>query len=97
MKTKKTLTIMPAMALLPAGPGKCQICAVDHPPTDPHDAQTLYYGMRFLIKYGRDVTWADAMAHCSPEVIKAWRSELRKIKRWSQPARGIKPIAEVCE
>lgn len=64
------------MRLLGPAPHKCQTCAVEHPPDDPHDAQSLYYQMAFYQKNGRWPTWKDALAHCSPEMRAAWREGL---------------------
>lgn len=63
-------------AILPPAPGKCAWCAVEHDPGDPHNAQSLYYGVVFLNTYGRSPTWADATAHCTPELRQVWREEL---------------------
>ena len=94
MATKKNLLqeAEPAhMMLLPAKKGHCQVCAVQHPPEAPHNAQSLFYGMRFKGKYGRDVTWADAVAHCPDEVQNVWEAELRKRKAWTETP---SPISE---
>jgi hypothetical protein len=52
-----------SMMLLPPPPGHCRICGTRHDPDDPHDATSLFWGMRFRMRYGRDGTWADACAH----------------------------------
>lgn len=62
--------------LLPCVPGVCQACAVDHPPEQPHNQQSLYWQYHFYGEHGRWPTWADAMAHCSEEIQTAWRQEL---------------------
>lgn len=62
--------------LLPAPPDKCQECAVDHLPDQPHDAQSLYYQYHFYFQNQRWPTWGDAMAHCPDEVKTAWREAL---------------------
>jgi len=64
------------MTLLPPAPHLCQECATDHEPHLPHNAQSLFYGMKFKIEHGRDPTWADAMAHCSDEMKKLWTEAL---------------------
>lgn len=74
------------MFLLPPRPGVCQICAHDHPPDAPHDAQSLYYQQRFYLEQGRWPTWKDAIKHCAPEVQAAWEAELRKRGAWTEPA-----------
>lgn len=77
--------------LLPPKKGLCQVCAVDHPPENPHNAQSLYYGMRFKMLHGRDVTWADAVAHCGEPMREIWERELRRLNAWTEAA---VPIAE---
>lgn len=84
---------MGKMMLLPPADGKCRICAVDHGPTLPHNYQSLFYQVRFRARYGRDGTWADAIAHCpaaEQEFIKDW---LVAKGHWTEPADG-KVIAE---
>lgn len=65
--------------LLPPAPGLCQECAVKHEPEQPHNQRSLYYQYRFYRKNGRWPTWADALAHCSPEVVDAWIDELGRM------------------
>lgn len=69
--------------LLPPRPGVCQTCAMDHPPTDPHNQQSLYYQYAFRETHGRWPTWKDAIAHCSPKLKEFWESELRRAGAWS--------------
>lgn len=76
------------MMLLPCSPDVCQYCAVDHPPGQPHNAQSLYYQYHFYGRHGRWPTWADAVAHCEPAVRAAWELALRRKKAWSEPAEG---------
>lgn len=64
--------------LLPPSKDKCQECAVDHPPHYPHDATSLYYGVKFKMDHDRAHTWEDAMAHCSDGMKKFWEHELSK-------------------
>lgn len=64
------------LTLLPPHPGTCHACAVAHEPDQPHNAQSLYYQVRFRMEFGRPPTWADAMAHCSESVQSAWRAAL---------------------
>ena len=64
--------------MLPAAPGACPVCAGDHAPEQPHNQQSLFYQMSFYKQHGRFPTWADAMAHCTPEVQDAWRTALRE-------------------
>lgn len=53
------------MMLLPPAEGHCRICAVKHGPQEAHNAHSLFYGMRFKMRYGREGTWADAVANCT--------------------------------
>lgn len=70
-----------AFGLLPAAPGKCPECAVEHPPECPHNQQSLFYQYQFYNEHGRWPTWEDAMAHCDEAMKDVWRRELK--------ARGI--------
>lgn len=65
--------------LFPAKPGTCPECAVGHPPTHPHDQQSLFYQYAFYAKHGRWPTWEDAMAHCPAGIQELWREELTKL------------------
>ena len=77
--------------LLPPKKGLCQVCAVEHPPEDPRNAESLYYAIRFKMLHGRDVTWADAVAHCGEAMRAFWERELRRSGSWTEAA---VPIAE---
>jgi hypothetical protein len=59
-------------------PGTCPECAVAHDPQQPHDWQSLAYQYKYYDRHGRWPTWADAMAHCSPEVKALWRDALKE-------------------
>jgi hypothetical protein len=77
LETGKVTQVQPgSMTLLPPAPGKCQECAVEHEPDQPHDQQSLYYQMAFKARHGRWPTWSDAMAHCTPKVQRLWRETL---------------------
>jgi hypothetical protein len=78
--------------LLKPSPDKCPICAVKHEPHLPHNAQSLYYQYRFYGVRGRWPTWADACAHCTPEMIEFWKEKLAL--NWTEPENGEKPIAD---
>ncbi|MGI6234465.1 MAG: hypothetical protein ACOYI6_04320 [Christensenellales bacterium] len=65
------------MRILPPGPGKCPVCAVEHDAQQPHDAQSLYYRMKFRQQHGRFPTWWDAMAHCDQATKDLWLDELK--------------------
>lgn len=60
------------MRILPPGPGKCPICAADHPAEFSHNRDSLYYQMRFRQENGRFPTWKDAAAHCTEEIKRQW-------------------------
>jgi hypothetical protein len=49
-----------------------------------------FYGIR-----GRWPTWADAVAHCTPEVQQAWKQRIEAMfpGKWSEPPDG-EPIAD---
>jgi len=81
------------LSLLPPKKGVCQLCAYDHERQDPHNKQSLYYCMRFLMAHGRNPTWADAVAHCTQDVRENWRTVLKKRDKWSQPEG--EPIMEI--
>lgn len=67
-----------SMTLLPPAPHLCQECAVDHEADHPHNAQSLYYQMKFKMEHGREATWWDAMSHCEPETQRLWMEGLRR-------------------
>lgn len=79
LRTGKETPTEGQVFLLGPKPGVCQQCAVDHRPTEPHNAQSLAYQYWFYNENGRWPDWRDAMAHCSPEIQKHWRSELAKL------------------
>lgn len=64
-------------AILPPNPDVCQACATKHEPAEPHNLWSLYYKVKFHQDNGRYPTWADALAHCTPEMQEAWKVELR--------------------
>ncbi|MHB9144678.1 MAG: hypothetical protein ACYC5Y_05005 [Symbiobacteriia bacterium] len=65
-----------AFALVAPPPNVCQECAVEHDPEMPHNQQSLFFQYKFFNAHGRWPTWADAMAHCAPEMQTAWREAL---------------------
>lgn len=67
-----------ALGLLPAPGGTCEACAVAHPVEQPHNQQSLFYQYSFYNEVARWPTWADAMAHCKPEVQSYWAESLAK-------------------
>ncbi len=82
------------MMLMPPKEGHCRICAVAHEPELPHNAQSLFFAMRFQMRYGRQGTWADAIAHCSDEMQDLWRQALKEMGAWSEPPAGVEVISE---
>lgn len=84
------------MQFLPPPKEACQLCAHKHEADKPHNLQSLFYAMRFQVAHGREATWADAIAHCTPAVQTFWRESLTKMSQWSQPPEGVPPIAEPC-
>lgn len=64
------------MFLLPPAPHLCQDCAAQHAPDQPHNAQAMFYQVKFQMEHGRAPTWADAYAHCAPGLQAAWRAAL---------------------
>lgn len=86
--------------VLPPAPGKCRSCAVEHDDMQPHDATSLYYQILFTNTHGRSPTWADAMAHCEPEVKEGWTKYLNSIGfdiNSTQVRGGIKSKEELDE
>ncbi len=71
------------MQLLPGAPGTCPMCAVAHRPEDPHDAQSLFYRMRFYQTHGRWPRWSDALMHCGERTTWNWVGELRRRGLWT--------------
>jgi hypothetical protein len=80
--------------LLPPADGKCRICAAEHKPESPHDGTSLFYHTRFNMRYKRPATWADAIAHCSPEMRAVIATFLAGKGLWTEPPAGVKPISE---
>jgi len=67
---------MPKLQLLSPAPDRCPHCAVQHPPEDPHDATSLFYGVWFKQQHGRSPTWADAIDHCDERTKALWTEGL---------------------
>ncbi len=68
-----------SMMLLPPLPHKCQTCATLHEPHLPHNAQSLYYQMKYKMETGKEPNWKTAMSHCSTEMKKIWLAHLKDI------------------
>jgi hypothetical protein len=74
----------------------CQVCAHKHDPLLPHNVQSLYYQYAFYGALGRWPTWADAAAHCDPELAKRWRVALEDTgHKWSRPPDGFLPVRDL--
>lgn len=76
------------LQMLPPAEHLCPICAVEHEADLPHNAQSMYYQMRFKEHHGRHPTWADASAHCSTEMRSLWKEELLLRGAWTEPEDG---------
>lgn len=80
--------------VLPAKPGTCVHCATEHDEHGPHNLWSLFYGTRFLQKWGRNPTHADCAAHLTPERRRAYRRVLGNMGiEWTLPTDGD-PIRE---
>lgn len=80
--------------LLPPPIAACPVCAMPHTPGEAHNADSQYYKLRFAILHGRPPSWADAIAHCTPQIRDKWTRELLLVGVWSEPAAGKQVIAE---
>ena len=87
-------SVQGVMMLMPPPEGHCRICAMKHDPNVPHNGLSLFYGMRFKMRYGREGTWADAIAHCDEQTQEFWKLRLIERGAWTEPAEGIDPIKE---
>ena len=83
------------MMLLPPPKDSCPVCARKHDPHLPHDATTMYHQYRFYGIRGRWPSWADAAAHCAPDVIEAWKQAMAmQGVKWTEPEDSSEPIAD---
>ena len=81
------------MTLLPAAPGTCVHCATAHGENDPHNFQSIFYAVRFNMKWGRSPTHADCVAHLSEEIKQRYRQVLPEFGvEWGEPI--AEPYAE---
>lgn len=82
---------------LPAKAGTCVHCATEHGKDDPHNFQSIFWGIRFKMRWGRDPTHADCVAHLSPRIQTAYREVLllRYDIEWTEP-KG-EPVSEPYE
>jgi hypothetical protein len=60
------------MRLIPPGPDRCQVCAVDHKPYEPHDPDSLYWCMTRASEGKPPPTWTEALEHCSLKMREVW-------------------------
>jgi hypothetical protein len=81
--------------LMPPRPGTCEVCGREHDPQLPHDAQQLYYQYAFYGATGRWPTWADAVAHCAPNLQTKWKEALLECHKWTEPAEGLLPVPDL--
>lgn len=58
--------------------GCCSQCWAEHEPEVPHNRDSLQYQYRFYAEHDRWPTWADAMAHCTPDVKRLWVQALAR-------------------
>lgn len=87
------------MNIMPARPVTCAMCATAHGEHEAHNFQSLLYGMRFKMKYGRDPTHGDTVAHLPPKNQAAWmKAAVPFLKKhgieWNEPPEGSQRIAE---
>ena len=69
-------TAFKKLLLLAPAPGRCPVCAAQHPPDLPHNPASLYYQYQFYREYMRWPDWQDAMDHCTEPVKQAWTDAL---------------------
>lgn len=77
-KVRRSVKLAGPMTMLPPAAHLCQECAIDHVPSHPHDACSLYYQMQFKLKHDRFPTWKDAISHCDDAMKELWTEELIK-------------------
>lgn len=79
----------PFLDATPPGPNGCQFCGGGHQPDMPHNQHAAFYQAEFQKRHGRLPTWADAIAHCSESVRKAWMTALKEQDAWSEPEPNV--------
>lgn len=79
--------------LMPPDEGTCPACGIVHDNFMPHYATSLYYKYRFYALRGRWPTWADAAAHCVPDMQADLKVMLSEQGLWTEPEDG-QPIAD---
>lgn len=91
----EVVEIKSGFKVLPAMPGTCSVCATKHAEHEAHNYWSLFYQMHFRLRYGRDATNDDALAHLPGEVKEMWRDAmLRHGRQWISVPDGTIPIAE---
>jgi hypothetical protein len=70
--------------LMPPPPDSCETCGVKHDPSQPHNAQSLYYQYAFYGEHERWPTWKDAIAHCDDATRENWERELKQLGAWTE-------------
>jgi hypothetical protein len=94
--------ISATIRILPAAAGTCAMCATRHEEYMAHNFQSIFYQIRFKLKYGRDATHGDTIAHLSPDEQANWRRAALPVLRqagveWTEPPDGdriAEPYAE---
>lgn len=67
-----------AWMVMPPAPDRCQVCAGDHTPEEPHNPQSLYWQTKAEIAGEPAPTWEIALAHVKEPLRSHWVEELRK-------------------
>lgn len=97
---QQPLAVKPmTMKMLPAKAGTCSVCATDHGELMGHNYWSLFYRMHFKMRYGRDATHVDTVAHLSDKDEKLWRSVVMPALNehgleWTEPVDPAKRVAE---
>ncbi len=78
------------LAILPATPGSCAVCATDHDEDMPHNYWSLFYQVRFTLRHDRCATHADTVAHLSAKARRIARGAMNDILashgvQWTEP------------
>ena len=86
--------VRPTPKILPAPRGTCIQCATAHGEHDPHNWWSLYYHVRFRMKWNRAASHADCVGHLPESRRRLYRQALEKQgHEWSEPAEG-EPASE---
>ena len=83
------------LKVMPAAPGTCAFCATEHNEFQPHNWWSVFYQVRFKLKWGRAATHADAVAHLTWSARDLYRCRLQERGiAWTEPPAGCGPVAE---